>query len=77
MNKKVDEDLEFIKKFSKISVQDICNKKNVNRANLLNGRSSKTNTKRVRKGIESEVAKLYIEGEEDETKEMGTKSISN
>ena len=63
MNKKIDEDLEFIKGFSKISIQEICNKKNINRSNLLNGRSSKINSKIVRKGIESEVAKLFIEKE--------------
>ena len=79
MNKKIDEDLEFIKGFSKISVQKICTKKNINRGNLLNGRSSRINSKLVRKGIESEVAKLYIEkeGNEDEIKEMGTKPTSN
>lgn len=60
MNKS-DEDLEFIKAFSKISVTDICKKKKVNRGNLLNGLSTKANSKKVRKGIESEVAKLYLE----------------
>lgn len=60
MNKS-DEDLEFIKKFSKISVTNICKKKKVNRGNLLNGLSTKENSKKVRKGIESEVAKLYLE----------------
>ena len=60
MNKS-DEDLEFIKAFSKISVTDICKKKKVNRGNLLNGLSTKENSKKVRKGIESEVAKLYLE----------------
>ena len=44
---KTDEDLEFIKAFSKISVQDICKKKNINRSNLLNGRASKINSKKV------------------------------
>ena len=60
MNKS-DEDLEFIKAFSKISVTDICKKKKVNRGNLLNRWSTKANSKKVRKGIESEVAKLYLE----------------
>lgn len=58
---KNDEDLEYIKKFSKISVQDICKKKKVNRSNLLSGRSTKQNSKKVRKGIESAIAELYIE----------------
>lgn len=60
MNKS-DEDLEFIKAFSKISVTNICKKKKVNRGNLLNGLSTKENSKKIRKGIESEVAKLYLE----------------
>lgn len=63
--KKDDEDLEFIKKFSKISVQEICKKKKVNRPNLLTGRSTKINSKKVRKGIESAIAELYIEKEEN------------
>ena len=51
MNKKIDEDLEFIKKFSKISVQEICNKKNVNRANLLNGRTLRLTQKELEKEL--------------------------
>ena len=73
---KTDEDLEFIKAFSKISVQDICKKKNINRSNLLNGRASKINSKRVRKGIESEVAKLYLERSDENEKEVEIKEIS-
>ena len=70
MNKKKDEDLEFIKGFSKISIQEICNKKNINRGNLLNGKSTRINSKLVRKGIESEVAKLYIEKEDEEDEKI-------
>lgn len=73
---KTDEDLEFIKAFSKISVQDICKKKNINRSNLLNGRASKINSKIVRKGIESEVAKLYLEISDENEKEVEIKEIS-
>lgn len=68
---KSDNDLEFIKGFSKISVKDICDKKKVNRSNLLAGRSTKDNSKKVKKGIEAEIYKLYIKslkesGEENE-----------
>ncbi len=70
MNKKIDEDLEFIKGFSKISIQEICTKKNINRGNLLNGRSSKVNSKIVRKGIESKIAELYIEKEDEEDEKI-------
>ncbi len=57
------EDLEFIKRFSKISISGICEKKNINRAKLLTNRSTKKNAKIVREEIESEVAKLYIKEE--------------
>ena len=62
-------DLEFIKKFSKISISGICEKKKINRANLLTNRTTKKNAKIVREEIESEVAKLYIKN--DEEKENG------
>ena len=58
--KEKNEDLEYIKKFSSISITDVCKKLGVNRANLLNGRTTKKNMKLVRKGLESEVAKLYL-----------------
>lgn len=58
--KEKNEDLEYIKKFSSISITDVCKKLGVNRGNLLNGRTTKKNMKLVRKGLESEVAKLYL-----------------
>lgn len=54
------ENLDFIKKFSKITITGICNKYKISRGNLLNGKSSKQNEKTVREEIESEIAKLYI-----------------
>lgn len=60
------EDLEFIKKFSKISISGICEKKKINRANLLTNRTTKKNAKIVREEIESEVAKLYIKNDDEE-----------
>lgn len=57
------EDLEYIKKFSKITISGICEKKNINRTNLLTNRSTKKNAKIVREEIESEIAKLYIKDE--------------
>jgi hypothetical protein len=60
-------DLEYIKKFSKISISGICEKNKINRANLLNNKSTNKNAKIVREEIESEIAKLYIkENTEDE-----------
>lgn len=59
MNKDTD-DLEYIKKFSQITIREVCNKAGVNCSNLWSGRTSKKNIKKVRKLLESEVAKLYI-----------------
>lgn len=53
-------DLEYIKQFSKISIKGICEKYKINRANLLNGKTKKNNIKKIREGIENEIAKLYI-----------------
>lgn len=57
-------DLDYIKNFSKISIKDVCEKKKIDRANVINGRTSKENIKKVREGIESEIAKLYIDKNE-------------
>ncbi len=54
------DDLEYIKKFSKISISGICEKNKIDRANLLNNKTTKKNIKTVREDIESEIAKLYI-----------------
>ena len=62
---KINEDLEYIKKFSSITITDVCKKLGVDRSNLLNGRTSKKNMKLIRKGLESEVAKLYLMEEKD------------
>lgn len=70
-----DRDLEYIKKFSKISVQGICKKENVNRSNLLYGRSTRENSKKVRRGIESEIAKLYAKRIVDERSDKDEKEI--
>lgn len=54
------DDLEFINKFSKIKVASICQKLKINRSNVYNGRTTNENLKKVRREIESEIAKLYI-----------------
>lgn len=59
------DDLEYIKRFSKISITGICEKKGINRSNLLNNKTTRKNKKVVREEIESEIAKLYIKGDED------------
>lgn len=72
-----DKDLEYIKQFSKIFVSRICRENNVNYQNLMNGRSTKENSKKIRKAIESELVKVYMydlllgSGEENEIEDVG------
>ena len=54
------EDLDYIKKFSKINITKACKKVKVNRSNLLNNKTTKENIKKVRQELEHQVAKLYI-----------------
>lgn len=54
------EDLKYIKKFSKITIQKACDNAKVNKSNLFAGRTTDENVKKVREEIESEIAKLYI-----------------
>ena len=58
------EDLEYIKKFNNIQITKVCKKLKIDYANLISGRSSKVNIKKVRQELESEFAKLYIRKEE-------------
>ena len=58
-------DLEYIKRFSSISISKICEKKGINRANLLNGKTTQRNKKIIREEIESEIAKLYIKEDKE------------
>lgn len=53
-------DLEYIKKFNQIQITKICKNAKVNRGNLYSGRTKKENIAKVRKTIESEIAKLYL-----------------
>ena len=59
-------DLEYIKKFSKITITKACKKEDVNMSNLFNGRISEEKTKKIKKRLEHEIAKLYIIKECDE-----------
>lgn len=61
-------DLEYIKKFSKITITDACKKLNIDRGNLLNGRLNSKKVKDVREELESQVAKLYIKKEKENGK---------
>lgn len=54
-------DLEFIKKFSKITIKDICNELKVNSGNLYNGKASKKNELKVALDIIKKVYRLIDE----------------
>ena len=56
-------DLEFIKKFSKITVSGACKKAKVDRAGLLTNRLKDEKAKAVREEIENQIARLYIKEE--------------
>ena len=59
------DDLDYIKSFSKINITRACKKLKINRSNLLNNKTTKENILKVRKELESEVAKLYIVKEDE------------
>lgn len=54
------DDLEFIKKFSKVNISKACKKAKVNRGNLYNGNVKKEKIKLVRRILEDELARLYL-----------------
>lgn len=56
-------DLEFIKKFSKITVSGACKKTNIDRPSLLTNRLKPEKAKIVREEIENQIARLYIKEE--------------
>lgn len=58
-NNTFNNDLEFIKNFSKISISKICCELNINRQNLLNGRSSNENVLKVKNQIIKEFNCLF------------------
>lgn len=69
-------DLDYIRRFSKISIRGICNKKNIQRTNLIQGKGKyEENARIVREEIESEIAKLYIKNEGEENGESKSNSL--
>lgn len=54
-------DLDYIKKFSKITVKKICIDNDIDPSNLWAGRVSKNKIKLVRKAIESAIGNIYKE----------------
>lgn len=58
MNK--EENLKFIKNFSKISLNKICKETKICRQNIQTGSTSAENVEIVKRAIEKEIAKLYL-----------------
>ena len=56
----MNEDLDYIKKFSKITITRACELANVKKNNLWSGKVKKEKIKKVRKILESNVAELYL-----------------
>lgn len=54
------EDLEYIKKFTKISVNKVCKELGYNTANILKGKATRERVHNVRRLIEEKQAKLYL-----------------
>ena len=63
------EDLEYIKKFSSITIADACRHFKLDRSNLVNGRLGREKEKKVRKYIENKLAKVYLEESENYVKD--------
>lgn len=55
------DDLEFIKKFSKISIKEIAKENGISTSNLYSGRCGARKTYIMRKAIEAKIAELYVE----------------
>lgn len=57
----MNEDLEYIKSFSKITITKACKIAGIkNKNNLWTGKTKKENIKKVRKILESNIAELYL-----------------
>lgn len=54
-------DLDYIKKFSKITIKQICKENHIDYSNLWAGRSASSKVHLVRKAIESKMGKLQID----------------
>ena len=67
-NENAIECFEFIKKYNQVNVETILKKLKINKSNFYNFRCKKSTYMKVKKHIESEIAKLYII-EEDSNEE--------
>lgn len=68
----MNEDLDYIKRFSKITIIKACEKAGVKKSNLWTGKANKNKIKKVRKILESSVAELYLIRSEEDDKTNNT-----
>jgi hypothetical protein len=61
----INEDLLYIKRFSKITIKKVCKRLGIDESNLWSGKTSKNNMKRVRRLLEDEIAHLYLVNENE------------
>lgn len=54
-------DLQFVKKFSSINIKGICKDLNINNSNVLSGRTSNENIKKVKLSIINHLIELFSE----------------
>lgn len=59
--KEIDENLLYIRKFSKITLKSICEELGITKSNIYTGKISKDTSLKIRRKIESEIAKLYLQ----------------
>lgn len=57
----MDKDLTYIKKYSKITIKNVCDECGVKPNNLWSGKLPKSKINMIRKCIEAKMAALYIE----------------
>ena len=57
------ESKEFVKRFSKITMSGICKKLNIERTNVISGKTRKEKYDKVKEEIENQIAQLYIKKE--------------
>lgn len=62
-------DLNFIKRFNKITIKQICEETGISPSNLWTGRCSKEKITLVRKAIESKIAEIRVEEFKEYVKE--------
>ena len=56
-----EKDLKFIKNFSKITINKVCENVKTSKQNIFTGKASEQTIEKVKEEIEKELAELYLE----------------